>query len=188
MRTKLLVNGLTFSRIIMALVLLTITPFSRAFYLIYTYCGVSDGLDGWLARKTHSESKFGAKLDSFADLIFVGVSLFKLFPSMYQGLPSWVIIAIVLISVIRFSSYVMGKIKCGKWIPIHTVMNKLTGGILFILPYVWLSHWKVFMCIVASLVAVGAACEEWVLIWKCEELDENVSSLLSYESKPKNEH
>ena len=83
MRAKLIVNGLTFSRIIMALALLMIVPFSRAFYLVYTYCGVSDGLDGWLARKTHSESKFGAKIDSLADLVFVGVCLFKLFPRIY---------------------------------------------------------------------------------------------------------
>lgn len=188
MRAKLIVNGLTFSRIIMALALLMIVPFSRAFYLVYTYCGVSDGLDGWLARKTHSESKFGAKIDSLADLVFVGVCLFKLFPRIYLGLPSWVIIAIVLIALIRFSCYVIGKIKFGKWMPIHTIMNKLTGGVLFIIPYVWHGHCKVFICGVACLVAALAACEEWVLIWKGEALDENVSSLLSYESKPKNEH
>lgn len=28
-------------------------------------------LDGFIARKMHTESKFGEKLDSFADIVFI---------------------------------------------------------------------------------------------------------------------
>lgn len=38
--------------------------------VLYSLCGVTDVLDGFLARKLHTESKAGEWLDSFADLFF----------------------------------------------------------------------------------------------------------------------
>jgi CDP-diacylglycerol--glycerol-3-phosphate 3-phosphatidyltransferase len=34
------------------------------FWLLYALCGISDMVDGWLARKLHAETKTGAILDS----------------------------------------------------------------------------------------------------------------------------
>ena len=34
------------------------------FLVVYTFAGLTDVLDGWLARKTGSISEFGARLDS----------------------------------------------------------------------------------------------------------------------------
>ena len=42
---------------------------------IYTFAGLTDVLDGWLARKTGRASEFGARLDSVADLLFYSVLL-----------------------------------------------------------------------------------------------------------------
>ena len=43
------------------------------FLVIYTFAGLTDVLDGWIARKTGSASEFGAKLDSVSDLLFYGI-------------------------------------------------------------------------------------------------------------------
>ena len=45
------------------------------FLVIYTFAGLTDVLDGWLARKTGRASEFGARLDSVADLLFYSVLL-----------------------------------------------------------------------------------------------------------------
>ena len=86
-------NYITVSRIIMAIVLFAAEPFSRAFYIIYICCGISDMLDGFIARKTKTESKIGAKLDSAADIIFVVVAMIKILPylNLTNGLIVWIV-------------------------------------------------------------------------------------------------
>ena len=39
------------------------------FLAIYLYCGFSDVLDGYIARKTGTQSLTGARLDSLADFV-----------------------------------------------------------------------------------------------------------------------
>ena len=50
------------------------------FWTLYAICGISDMIDGWLARKLHVESKTGSVLDSIADLSFVACCAIKLLP------------------------------------------------------------------------------------------------------------
>ena len=59
-----------------ASLILLIFPLRSAWFLaVYTLAGLTDALDGWLARKTGTVSEFGARLDSVADLLFYGVLL-----------------------------------------------------------------------------------------------------------------
>ena len=56
---------------------------SPMFFAIYALTGLTDVLDGWIARKMGSASQFGAKLDSVADLIFYAVMLIMIFPILW---------------------------------------------------------------------------------------------------------
>jgi CDP-diacylglycerol--glycerol-3-phosphate 3-phosphatidyltransferase len=47
------------------------------FCVLYISAGVSDMVDGWVARKTNTVSDFGSKLDTVADIFFVAVCLVK---------------------------------------------------------------------------------------------------------------
>jgi len=51
---------------------------SFPFLILYVICGLSDVLDGIIARKTNTTSNFGAKLDTIADFIFVTILLIKI--------------------------------------------------------------------------------------------------------------
>ena len=51
-----------------------------AFYIVYTACGVTDAIDGMLARGLKIVSPFGSFLDSIADLSFYTVMIIKIFP------------------------------------------------------------------------------------------------------------
>ena len=102
--TKHIANILTGCRILGSILLLFFSAFSVTFYIIYLFCGFSDMIDGTIARRTNSVSKFGSQLDTIADLIFVVVSLLKLLPAIHIPVWLWIwggVIAVIKIGVTR---------------------------------------------------------------------------------------
>lgn len=79
-------DTVTSIRIVFSFVLLMLSVSSPEFILVYTLVGLTDVLDGWLARKTGTASEFGARLDSIADLLFYGILLFRLLPTLWLAL------------------------------------------------------------------------------------------------------
>ena len=69
---KQLPNIISILRILLSAAMLAVPSFSALFWIFYLDSGLTDILDGFLARKLHLESTFGAKLDSIADFVFVG--------------------------------------------------------------------------------------------------------------------
>ena len=129
---KQIANIITSSRIICAICLLFCPVFSIAFYILYVFCGITDMIDGTVARKTNTVSALGSKLDSVADYIFVAVCLIKLLPVL--SIPTWLWIWIGLIAIIKVVNIISGYIIWKEIITKHTVLNKITGALLFILP------------------------------------------------------
>ena len=84
---KHIANILTSCRIFGSILLLFFPAFSVDFYITYLLCGVSDMIDGTIARKTNSASKFGSQQDTIADFVFVVVSLIKMLPAIH--IPGW---------------------------------------------------------------------------------------------------
>ena len=153
---KHIANILTGCRIFGSILLLFFPAFSMVFYIIYLFCGFSDMVDGTIARKTNSASNFGSHLDTVADLIFVVVSLFKLLPAIY--IPGWLWIWGSVIAVIKISNLIWGYVSKKQFISFHTIMNKATGLLLFLLPltisFVELKYMATVVCSVATLSAV----------------------------------
>ena len=92
-------NTITFFRIAASIVLLFCPVFSPAFYVFYIAAGLSDMLDGFVARKTDTVSKLGARLDTMADFVFVVVCLIKLLPVL--SIPAWLYAWIGIIALIK---------------------------------------------------------------------------------------
>ena len=99
-------NTITFFRIAAGIVLLFCPVFSPAFYALYIAAGLSDMLDGFVARKTDTVSKLGTKLDTIADLVLVVVCLIKLLPIL--SLPAWLYIWIGIIALIKVVNIISG--------------------------------------------------------------------------------
>lgn len=156
LKLKVIPNCITLGRIILAIMLLFFEPLSSPFLAIYILCGVTDLIDGPIARKSGTTSHLGAKLDSAADTILIGICLFTLYP--FLGLTLEFILWIFLIAVIRITSIGIALRRFKTYASIHTYGNKLTGLLLFITP-LWLSHsthtiWTTIVCIIATLSAV----------------------------------
>ena len=113
-------------------------------------------VDGTIARKTNSTSKFGSQLDTIADLIFVVVSLFKLLPVIH--VPQWLWIWGGVIAVIKISNIIWGYVSKKQFISLHTIMNKATGLLLFLLPltisFVELKYTAIVVCSIAVFSAI----------------------------------
>ena len=129
---KQIANIITISRILSCIYLLLCPVFSISFYIIYLFCGITDMADGIIARKTKSFSEFGARLDTVADSVFVAVCFVKILPLLQY--PTWLWTWIVIITIIKISNVVWGLISNKKLVSIHTILNKVTGFILFLLP------------------------------------------------------
>ncbi|MCI6004317.1 MAG: CDP-alcohol phosphatidyltransferase family protein [Blautia sp.] len=104
-------DTVTAARMAASLFLLFLPMKSIWFLVIYTVSGLTDVLDGWLARKYGNASEFGARLDSIADLLFYSVLLIRLFPILYQTLPGEIWYAVLGIVLVRFAAYATAAVK-----------------------------------------------------------------------------
>jgi cardiolipin synthase (CMP-forming) len=88
-------NFITLARMLMT-PLAVMTIISQRFlpaFLIFILAGVSDGIDGFIAKRFDLRTELGAYLDPLADkalLISIYVSL-----AIYAGLPAWIAITVV---------------------------------------------------------------------------------------------
>lgn len=156
---KSIANIITGSRIVFSIALLFITPFSPMFYVLYAVAGLTDMIDGTVARKTNTVSAFGARLDSVADFVFVTVCLFKLLPIL--DIPVWLWIWIAVIALIKVINIISGAIKLKRMIAVHSLMNKITGALCFLLPLTLSLIDLKYGTIVVCTAATFAAIQEW---------------------------
>ena len=149
-------NVITCIRILCSIALLFFPAFSPAFYVLYVAAGVSDMIDGTVARKTGTVSAFGSKLDTAADFILVVVCMIKLIPVL--SVPIWIIIWILVIAVIKAVNIVSGYVMRKEIIVLHTIMNKITGVLLFALPLtvtiIDLKYSGAIVCAAATFAAI----------------------------------
>ena len=114
-------------------------------------------VDGTIARKTKSVSELGTRLDTVADSVFVAVCFVKILPLMQ--LPTWLWTWIVIIAIIKIGNVVWGLISNKKLVSIHTILNKVTGFILFLLPltfrFIEPIYSSVVVCFMATLSAIN---------------------------------
>ena len=144
-----------------ASLILLIFPLRSAWFLaVYTLAGLTDALDGWLARKTGTASAFGARLDSIADLLFYGVLLLRLFPVLRQALPVSVWYVVTAVALVRMVAYAVAAVKYHRFASLHTRLNKLTGGAIFLLPYILAISTGVVYSWTVCALASAASLEE----------------------------
>lgn len=167
-------NYITLVRLILSVFLFFITKNWILFLVIYFVCGISDVLDGFLARKFKWQTKTGARLDSLADFIFFFAAFFRMLLSYSLTIPAPIISGAILIALIRFFNLYITRKKFGIPGILHTIGNKLSGFIFFfacpvavILGYIPL--WVIFIPLISSL-------EETMIILKADTYNPDIRS------------
>lgn len=109
--------GLTF---VMVGVLTAAIPFGKTLaLLVFGLAGLSDWLDGMLARRLGRISVFGQLMDPLADKILVSAA-FVSFSVLHQIVPAWIVITIIsrefLITGLRLLAAQQGRVlPAGNW-------------------------------------------------------------------------
>ncbi len=149
-------NLITGIRVLASVGLLFCPALSPSFFALYLLAGLTDMIDGPVARKTHTATAFGAKLDTAADILFAAVCLVKLLPVL--NIPLWMFIWIGLIALIKIINIVSGFVIRKRFVSVHTPMNKATGALLFLLPLtvscIDLRYTAPIVCAVATFAAL----------------------------------
>lgn len=153
-------NCCTMLRIALCPVLLALESRSAAFLIVYGLCGLTDALDGFLARRSGTASAFGAKLDSAADLSFYSVMLIKMFPLMLQTLTHTVWILLAATMLLHVLIYLTAALRYRRFASSHTWLNKLTGLLVFLVPYMLPQRFGVGYSMAACIVSLVAGSEE----------------------------
>ncbi|OPJ62855.1 CDP-alcohol phosphatidyltransferase family protein [Clostridium oryzae] len=168
-------NIISILRILLSATLFVLKPLTLLFLLIYSICGFSDIIDGYIARKTNSASRFGSILDSIADIIFMSSVIIALLPILL--IPIKILIWIMLITFARIVSLLIVYFKYHTFAILHTYANKATGLFLFCCPYLFrfvdITILGYVVCAIASLSAI----EELVINITSKELLRNNTSI-----------
>ena len=165
---KHIANIITASRIIFSLPLLFIPLSSAWFYIFYLFCGLSDMIDGTIARKTGTASKFGARLDSASDFVLMFVCCLKMLPLIH--IPVWLWAWIIGIALIKIFNIMLVFIQKKKLISIHSLLNKTTGLALFLLPLTMTLIETTYSVATICVLATIAGMQEVYFIVKGQEV------------------
>ncbi len=167
-------NSLSLIRMALSVILIFIN--NRFIFLtIYLICGLSDVLDGYIARRYKVESNVGAKLDSLADFIFFITSLTSMIHSYGLRIPDAIIIGGIVVGGVRLLNFGITKKKFNQFCMLHTVGNKLSGVIIF-----FACPWAIVsgdMPITIIIIALLSALEETLILFKADNYNPNIPSL-----------
>lgn len=157
MTMKNVPNFITCIRILGTIILLFIEPFTVGFFVLYTFSGVTDILDGLIARKYNAISELGSKLDSIADIFYYMVMVFKILPVLVKILPVYVWYMLFGVVAVRLLSYIIAAVRYRCLASHHTYLNKMSGFSAFLAPYfVTESMGDVYCTVVAVIVSVAS--------------------------------
>ena len=151
-------NALTISRIVLSVALLAPPTPSPVFLVVYALAGVTDMLDGYVARRTGTESGLGARLDSIADLVLVAVCLAKILPAIV--VPMWLWIWVAAIALVKAANAISGLVVEKRLVMPHTAANKVAGLAVFLVPFAIPPFGITVPAIIACAVATFAAVQE----------------------------
>ena len=172
---KIIPNFITLIRIIGTGLLIFTEAFSTIFYILYILCGLSDVLDGYIARKFNLSSKFGARLDSLADAFFIISMIIKILPRLELEL--WMIILITLIFAIKILSFIIGFLRFNEVGFLHSYSNKIAGIFIFFSPIIY-RLFGMYICIyIVCSIAIFSALEELFINILVKKLDINVKGV-----------
>ena len=151
-------------------------PFNAPFFAVYIACGLTDALDGYIARRFHTASRLGEKLDTIADAVMIACAFIVVYPEL--NVSEGIIIWVLAITAIKIASLLTALIRHGRLGMIHTYGNKIAGFAMFMLPFAAvLFDPTIFIYIVCVLASI-ASIDELAINLLCGDFDANRRGIL----------
>ena len=173
---KHIANMLTGLRIVLSLLILAFLDDRITVFILFTAAGLTDLLDGIIARRTGTASRLGAKLDSAADIVMFGVMI--VCAIVRAGVALWALVPwLAAVAAVRVGNLVIAALRFKTFAVIHTWGNKLTGVLIFVAFGVYILADSLAALIPAVAVAGLSALEEMLILLISRRLDLNRKSL-----------
>jgi len=96
--------------------------------VVYMAAGVTDIIDGPLARKFNVATKFGANMDGIADYIFVAAALITIIPALPFDIFRTVVILVIFVG-LKVLGMIVGYVRFKQLMMMHTYASK-TGAVM----------------------------------------------------------
>ncbi|NLU24075.1 MAG: CDP-alcohol phosphatidyltransferase family protein [Clostridiales bacterium] len=161
-------------------------PFSTAFWICYLGGGVSDLLDGPIARGLHIQSAAGAKLDSAADFAFAAAITVVAIRCI--SLPKWLWACGGCLGAVRLVGYGIGFVKYRTFSALHTYANKATGALLFAFPLFYAALGLTATGIVLCAAALFSSAEELAITVSTPALSRDCKGIYQMKRHEKIKH
>jgi cardiolipin synthase len=140
-------NALTLLRfclIPLIVVLIQANEFRIAFY-VFVIAGLTDAVDGYIARRFSQQSELGAYLDALADKLLIATSFIALFAA--AALPYWLVVLVIFRDIMIVGAVAIAWLlnnpipiepllisKCNTAAQIGAVAFTLASGSFFVAP------------------------------------------------------
>lgn len=137
--SRIIINGITIYRIVMAPVLLALVWIDKMeiFKWLLAASFFTDAIDGWLARRFNVSSVLGAKLDSIGDDLTVLIGIIAMIVTKNEFIRTNAVIIFILLGLFIIQ-ILISLIKYGKTTSFHTYGAKLAAvfqGVFLILVF-----------------------------------------------------
>ncbi len=175
-----LANFVTALRIPFSLMMVPFDIFSRGYFIFFTLAGITDVVDGTIARKLNIKSVFGSRLDSVSDFVFYIIACAKLAPFLFSHVQRKLWLYLGSIILLRLFCYIFALVKYGCYPSHHTYLNKATSvGMFFTIYTMPLIPDYIGLTIGLTLtVALLAAIEEIFIIALADKHQSDVHTVL----------
>ncbi len=159
-------NALSFVRLLLVPVFLWLVlgpEWDELALLVLIVSGVTDYLDGKLARSLGQTSKIGAILDPVADRLYILAVVVGL--GLREIIPWWLVVAIPLRDVFLFSLIPFLRTRGFSSLPVHFLGKAATAGLLYAFPLLLLGDGSGTVADLANVFGWGFAIWGVGLYW-----------------------
>jgi len=175
-----IVNGITLYRLIAAplLILLIVKGEQQLFKWLLPFSFFTDMVDGYLARKYQTISKFGAIIDSIADDLTVAagvIGVFVVAPDFVREQRAWIIVMLVMYLFETFYSLYKYKRISG----FHTYIAKV-GALVqgsYLILFFWIKDLPLVFFYLAAGITILDLVEEIFLVYFVDSWQTNVKGI-----------
>ena len=172
MKLRHIPNMITFLRIALLIPFMYCLHHNRydvAFYIFF-FAGLSDGLDGYLARRYNWQSQLGGMLDPISDKLFVSCSYLSL--GWLGQLPWWLVFLVLARDVIIVAGVAVYQMLIGP-VAFHSTMLSKTNtvlqgfivfGTLFQMAFTTLPIWLFWGLIYLTSATTAISCLHYIYL------------------------
>jgi len=182
MKVRYIPNAFSIARLILCIPLAVLTPFTLIYIILFGIAGITDAIDGQLARRLKdAKSELGATLDSIADICLVCIIVFAIMPTM--DVWSWLRISYICVLLFKIViSTAIGFVKFKEFLSLHTLSFKMLIVILFTYPilYYFVGPGMFINAFSTGIIIAGVliVIEEILIILTSDHPYRNVKSIL----------